>query len=66
MAEAFKKLAPHQSGFSLNRPFEVNSDCWLPKPIIATINNWVHDPEHNNPDPVKEQRMRQMFMSGMY
>lgn len=60
-AEVYKNFAPHQNGFSMNKPFEVSSNCWLPKPVIATINNWIHDHEHDRVDPVKLNRMRTLL-----
>ena len=61
MTRAALKLAPHINGFTLNAPFEVSSHVWIPKPTIATLSNYMHDPEHNQADPSKLVKMQTMF-----
>nr|DAL04746.1 MAG TPA: hypothetical protein [Caudoviricetes sp.] len=34
---------------------------WIPKPTIATLSNYMHDPEHNQADPSKLVKMQTMF-----
>lgn len=57
----FQALESHVSGFSMKAPFEVSDHVWLPKPVIATINNWMHDKAHDTADPVKLERMQKAF-----
>ena len=61
MTRAALKLAPHINGFTLNAPFEVSSHVWIHKPTIATLSNYMHDPEHNQADPSKLVKMQTMF-----
>ena len=60
-ARAFSKLAPHISGYSTKTPWEVSPDVWLPKPVVTTVHNWMHDGVHNEVDPVKYERMKKLF-----
>lgn len=57
----FQKLESHVNGFSMKGPFEVSDNVWLPKPVIATVSNWIHDKVHDIAEPVKLERMRAMF-----
>lgn len=65
-ASYYRRLAPHRSGYGTDKPLEISGACWLPKPVIATVNHWIHDSDHDVVDPVKEQRMKQMFSGNVY
>jgi hypothetical protein len=41
MAERWYGLAPHKNVFELTRPREVSGSIALPKPVVATISNFV-------------------------
>lgn len=56
-AEELRKLAPHMSAMDMNAPRTVAVNLSMPKPVIATISNWMHYPEEDEPDPVKDARM---------
>lgn len=58
--EALRKLAPHMSTFDLNEPRAVSKNLSMPKPVVATIANWMHDPAGTQPEPEKLQRMQQI------
>lgn len=55
--DALRKLAPHMSAFDLNEPRMVSKNLSMPKPVVATIANWVHDPQGTTPEPDKLERM---------
>lgn len=59
-AENLQKLAPHMSVFGLDQPFAVTRNLSMPKPVVATISTWMHDPLEA-PDPVKQARMRELL-----
>lgn len=59
-AEELRKLAPHQSTFNMKSPRQVAVNLSMPKPVIATIANWMHYPDDGTADPVKLERMRQL------
>lgn len=56
-AEELRKLAPHMSTFDLNDPRAVSKNLAMPKPVVATIANWVHFPHEDAADPEKLARM---------
>jgi hypothetical protein len=41
MAERWYGLSPHKNVFELTRPREVSGSIALPKPVVATISNFV-------------------------
>ena len=43
LGDAFENLAPHRSGLSMDKPHEISGNLSMPKPVIATISNWIHD-----------------------
>jgi hypothetical protein len=55
-AEQLRKLAPHMSVFGLDAPRAVSRNLSIPKPVVATMANWVHSP-NEVPDPEKLRRM---------
>lgn len=52
-AEELRKLAPHMSAFDLNEPRAVSKNLAMPKPVVATIANWVHSAQASQVDPAK-------------
>lgn len=45
-------LAPYKSAFDLNKPYKISSVVAIPKPVIATIANFLHyrdDPSTYDP-----------------
>ena len=55
-AEQLRKLAPHMSVFGLDTPRAVTRNLSIPKPVVATIANWIHWPD-NEVEIDKLQRM---------
>jgi len=41
MADQWYGLAPHKNVFELTRPREISGNISLPKPVVATISNFV-------------------------
>lgn len=60
-AEELKALAPHKSVFGLNKPKAVSKNLSIPKPVVATIANWVHTAHLEEHDPEKEALMAQLL-----
>jgi len=58
-AEELQRLAPHMSVFDLNAPRQVSKNLSMPKPVVATISNWVH--RVIPADPMKLARMDELF-----
>lgn len=56
-AEELKALAPHKSVFDLNNPRAVSRNLSMPKPVVATIANWLHHPHAEENDLEKEAKM---------
>jgi hypothetical protein len=42
MGHELRHLAPHKSVFDLNEPKVVSGNLSMPKPVIASISNWMH------------------------
>lgn len=57
MAHDLRHLAPHKSVFDLNSPFKVSGNLSMPKPVVATIANWIHD---SVPEPDHLARLAKM------
>lgn len=56
--EQLRFLAPHMSVFDLNAPRQVSKNLSMPKPVVATIANYIHREEEV--DPVKLSLMDQI------
>ncbi len=41
LGEKFKRLQSHKSVFSMDAPYEVSANLMMPKPVIASIYNWL-------------------------
>lgn len=57
---AVQTLAPHMSVFSLDRPRKLDDTQEIPKPVVATIANWMEYPiskETPEPDIIKRMEM---------
>lgn len=55
MTEGMRTLEPHFSAFNLAAPRTISSDVMIPKPLMATMGNWIY---HDKPvDPAKRDRM---------
>jgi hypothetical protein len=59
-AEELRKLAPHQSVFSLDKPRAISKNLSMPNPVVATIASWIHSYHDETPDPEKLRRMEQI------
>lgn len=58
VAEEYKNLLPHKSVFNLDKPFAVSDNLAMPKPVVATINSWIHyELSEDDFDPVKIKAM---------
>jgi hypothetical protein len=54
MTEELKHLAPYKSTFDLESPYHVSPNLSMPKPVVASISNMVHNPKSmQNLDPAK-------------
>ena len=60
VTDEMKHLAPHKSVFDLNEPRQVSGNLAMPKPVVATVSNWLHSLEQT--DPVKLVRMEELYM----
>lgn len=40
-----KPLESHNNVFVLNKPWEVSNNISIPKPVVATISNWIQTEE---------------------
>lgn len=52
-------LAPHLSTFSLQSPRVISSNLSMPKPVVATMANWLEYPS-DQPDVQKLERMKSL------
>jgi hypothetical protein len=57
VSEELEKLAPHMSVFDLNAPRSVSKNLSMPKPVVATIANWMHSMKDRPLDQEKLARM---------
>lgn len=57
MAEHWYTLSPHKNVFVLNKPREVSGNISIPKPVVATMSNWMHSAAKEFVDPQKLQQM---------
>lgn len=60
MAVDLSHLDPHKSVFDLNEPRAVSNNLAIPKPVIASISNFMHKEEA--PDPAKLRLMEELYM----
>lgn len=63
VTEELRRLAPHQSVFSLDAPRTVSRSLSMTKTVVATIANWVHAVEADQADPEKEAMMYKLFVA---
>lgn len=63
-ADELYKLSPHMSTLDLNAPRNVATNLSMPKPVVATIANWMHDTEEDAvlPDGVLEARIQEALL----
>lgn len=54
--EELRALSPHKSTFGLDSPRRVSGNLSQPKPVVATVANFVHDHDETV-DPVKWGKM---------
>lgn len=59
VSEELEKLAPHMSVFDLNAPRSVSKNLSMPKPVVATIANWMHS-MHDR--PLDQEKLAKMAM----
>lgn len=57
-AEELRRLAPHMSTFGLDEPRAVSRNLSMPKPVVATISEWIHQPD--DADAEKQALMAQI------
>lgn len=48
LSEQFRHLDPHKSAFDIDKPKTLSSNLAIPKSVIATISNWLHDEDSND------------------
>ena len=61
VAGEYRHLEPHKSVFDLDKPFAVSANLSMPKPVIATVSNFMHD-TNDMVDPVKLAKMEHLFI----
>lgn len=62
MEYAVQALAPHMSVFSLDKPRTLDDTQEIPKPVVATIANWIEYPiEQEEPEPGVLERMQALL-----
>lgn len=59
MAESMADLAPHKSALNLETVREISSDMLQPKPVVATVSNYMLKP----PEPITTDAQRNFMMS---
>lgn len=59
MARHWQALAPHKNVFVLSKPREVSGNISIPKPVIATMSNWMRSAASA---AVDENKLREMAM----
>lgn len=57
--EALEALAPHKSAFDLDKPKELSRNLSMPKPVVATLANFIDAEAENDPD--KETLMLELL-----
>ena len=62
IADNLEALAPHKSVFDLNAPRHVSQNLAIPKTVIASMSNFLSLVDHY-PDPIKLERMRELFVN---
>lgn len=60
MANEMRHLAPHKSVFDLNEPYAVSGNLAMPKPVVASISNFIH--YDLPPDEGKLAMMEELYM----
>lgn len=60
MTNDLRHLAPHKSTFDLNEPRIVSGSLAMPKPVVASISNWLHSTEEV--DKQKLLRMNELYV----
>lgn len=60
-ADELASLAPHKSTLDLNSPRNVASNLSMPKPVISTFANWMHDDDNTQqlPDGALDARIQE-------
>lgn len=61
ITDELRPLSAHFSAFGLSEPFKVSRNVSMPKPVLATIANWLHHPDQFDDDPMRESHMHAMF-----
>lgn len=56
-ANAYDKLAPHNSIFNLDAVRQVSRNPAHPKPAVTNYANWLHDTQPEIPDPIRMAAM---------
>lgn len=59
LADSWKTLEPHHNIFMADTPHAISDNISIPKPVISSISNWIHN--ENAPDPVKLSKMAVLF-----
>lgn len=55
-ARDLRALAPHMNTLDLDEPYNVSSTLSMPKPVVASIAEWMHSPE----EPMDAERLKRM------
>lgn len=59
-ARDLQYLAPHMNMMSMNEPRKLSNAATFPKPVAATINNWLY-----SPCEVVSTNEQEKFMNGL-
>lgn len=56
MENGYGNLDPYMSSFDMGKPRTMSDNMAMPKPVVATIANWIGY-EQEPPDPIKWEKM---------
>lgn len=49
LSNELRHLDPHKSAFELDQPRTVSGNMSIPKTAVATMSNWIHSDENEQP-----------------
>lgn len=62
LGDKFQHLAAHRDLLDLSRPRSTSRNISMPKPVVASISNWLHYPVDNNEEPEKRKLTESLAM----
>lgn len=55
LGEKFRHLDAHKDLLDLSKPRSTSRNISMPKPVVASISNWLHYPIDPNEEPAKRK-----------